>query len=230
MSILRPERSGLSQQTILAELRKAILSGDVAPGAPVPVDEVAEVFGVSRIPIRECLKTLIGEGLVDHEPRAGYAVATLTVQESRELYIVRGVLEMAALTAAVGSAGPEDDEQAARALDALDLAMSDRDYRAYQRDSRRFHSALVAPCGMPRLLHMIDLVWNMTEPMQPMAHIGRGERDRLHREHRAMLDAYVGRERERLLAIARQHLDQLEQAVSVLSTSDLADPASGRAT
>jgi hypothetical protein len=45
-----------------------------------------------------------------------------------------------------------------------------------------------------------------------------------------MLDAYVGRERERLLPIARQHLDQLEKAVSVLSRSDLVDPASSRAT
>ena len=39
------------------------------------LDEVAAVFGVSRIPVREALKTLIGEGLVEHRPNAGYAVA-----------------------------------------------------------------------------------------------------------------------------------------------------------
>jgi DNA-binding GntR family transcriptional regulator len=224
MAILRAERAGLSQQAILTELRRAILSGDVAPGTPVPVDEVADLFGVSRIPIRESLKTLIGEGLLDHQPRAGYTVAKLTPQEFRELYVVRGVLEIAALTAAVGSAGPDDDRAATDALAALDQAIRDQDYRGYQRESRRFHMTLAAPCRMPRLLHMIELVWNITEPIQPMAHIGEHERDHLHGEHRAMLDAFVARDRERLLSISRQHLDQLEDTVSDLSATGLFEP------
>jgi DNA-binding GntR family transcriptional regulator len=224
MAILRAERRGLSQQAILTELRRAILSGDVAPGAAVPVDEVAELFGVSRIPIRECLKTLIGEGLVDHRPRAGYMVATLNAQESRELYIVRGVLEIAALTAAVGSAGPDDDRQAQAALDALDLAIGNQDYRAYQRESRRFHMALATPCRMPRLLHMIELVWNITEPMQLMAYIDQHERDDLHGEHRAMLEAFVNRDRDRMLTVTRQHLDQLENIAPSLPVADQPRP------
>src|SRR6476619_7796158 len=134
-------RPGRPQQAILDELRRAILSGEVPPGSPIPVDEAADLFGVSRIPIRESLKTLIGEGLVDHQPRAGYTVARLTPQEFRELYVVRGVLEIAALSAAVDSAGPEDDRAAVEALDLLDRAMRDQDYRAYQRESRRFHEA-----------------------------------------------------------------------------------------
>ncbi len=223
MAILRAERAGLSQPAILAELRRAILSGDVAPGTPVPMDEVADLFGVSRIPIRESLKTLIGEGLVDHQPRAGYTVARLTPQEFRELYVVRGVLEIAALSAAVASAGPDDDRLAAEALDALDRAMRDRDYRAYQRESRRFHMTLAAPCRMPRLMHMIELVWNITEPLQPMAHIRQRDRNELHGEHRQMLDAFVARDRNRLLRITRAHLDELESTVSDLSATGLFD-------
>src|SRR6476659_10100025 len=203
MSILRAERAGLSQQAILTELRRAILSGDVAAGTPVAMDEVAELFGVSRIPIRESLKTLIGEGLVDHQPRAGYTVARLTPQEFRELYVVRGVLEIAALSAAVESAGPDDDRAAVEALDLLDRAMREQDYRAYQRESRHFHEALAASCRMPRLIHMIELVWNITEPIQPMAHIPQRDRDDLHGEHREMLEAFLARDRSRLLAITR---------------------------
>src|SRR6478672_12736499 len=92
------ELTGSGQQVILDELRRVILDGDAPPGTVIPVDEVAELFGVSRIPVRESLKTLIGEGLVDHLPRAGYTVARLTLAELSELYIVRGVLERAALT------------------------------------------------------------------------------------------------------------------------------------
>lgn len=218
LAILRSDHPGLSQQAILDEIRRAILSGDVPPGSPIPVDETAEVFGVSRIPIRETLKTLIGEGLVEHQPRAGYTVASLTVEEFREIYVVRGVLEMAALTAAAGNAKPEDDSRAALALQALDHAMAENDYQAYQRESRQFHFALVSPSRMPRLLHMIELVWNLTEPIQPMKHITDEHRKELHMQHGDMLEAFIARDSARLLAVSRSHLDNLEAVVAELPT------------
>jgi DNA-binding GntR family transcriptional regulator len=141
-----------SQAAILAELRRVILEGGVPPGTPIPVDQVAETFGVSRIPVRESLRTLIGEGLVDHRPHAGYLVAQLTVEEFQGLYTVRGVLEKAALSCAVGQATRLDDEAAIDALTALDKAMRDNDYRGYHVQSRRFHLALVTPSRMRPLL------------------------------------------------------------------------------
>ncbi len=218
LAILKSDRPGLSQQAILDEIRRAILSGGVPPGSPIPVDETAEVFGVSRIPIRETLKTLIGEGLVEHRPRAGYTVASLTVEEFREIYVVRGVLEMAALKAAVGNAETEDDRRATRALHALDQALAAEDHPAYQRESREFHLALVSPSRMPRLLHMIELVWNLTEPIQPMKHISDDHRDQLHAQHSDMLQAFADRDAAALLAAARRHLDDLEAVVADLPT------------
>lgn len=218
ISILASDHPGLSQQAILDELRRAILSGEVPPGSPIPVDETADLFGVSRIPIREALKTLIGEGLIDHQPRAGYSVTLLTVEEFRELYVVRGVLEMAGLAAAVGLAGPDDDRRAADALAALDQALLDEDYRAYQRDSRRFHLALTTPCRMPRLMHMIESVWNITEPIQPMAHISDDDRNELHAQHSEMLAAFIRRDSEALLKASQDHLQDLDASVAELPT------------
>src|SRR6476469_8242790 len=198
-------RPGRPQQAILDELRRAILSGQVPPGSPIPVDEAADLFGVSRIPIRESLKTLIGEGLVDHQPRAGYTVARLTLAELSELYIVRGVLERAALTAAVAQADVQDDRLASAALAALDAAIHADDYPAYQRESRSFLVALRPPSRMHRLLHMIESVWNITEPFQPMAHITDLARDELHAEHREMLRAFLARDAAALQAAAENH-------------------------
>src|ERR1700755_3054171 len=106
------ERVTTSQAAILAELRRCLLDGEVPPGTPIPLDEVAAVFGVSRIPVREALKTLIGEGLVERRPTHAFRVATLTTAELAELYLVREVLETAALRAAVARAGPADDAEA----------------------------------------------------------------------------------------------------------------------
>ena len=209
-------RPGRPQQAILDELRRAILSGEVPPGTPIPVDEAADLFGVSRIPIRESLKTLIGEGLVDHQPRAGYTVARLTLAELSELYIVRGVLERAALAAAVAQADVQDDQRATAALDALDAAIRADDYLAYQRESRSFHVALMTPSRMHRLLHMVESVWNITEPFQPMAHITDLARGELHAEHREMLRAFLARDAAALQAAAGNHQHHLEESIAAL--------------
>ncbi|GAB3904102.1 GntR family transcriptional regulator [Kibdelosporangium lantanae] len=213
---LRGGGPGSPQAVILDELRRCLLEGGVPPGAPIPLDEVAGVFGVSRIPVRESLKTLIGEGLVEHRPHSGYTVAKLTSAELHELYVVRGVLESAALAAAVGAAGPQDDASAQAAYEALECAVAAKDVPGYHRESRNFHLALVSPCGMRRLLGMFESAWNMTEPLQPMAHIPVRTRVSLHRDHDEMLAAFVARDAPALLEAAHAHHERLRSSLSSL--------------
>jgi DNA-binding GntR family transcriptional regulator len=208
--------AGSTQSVILDELRGIILHGEVPPGSAIPVDAVATAFGVSRIPVREALMTLIGEGLVDHRPNAGYRVAMMTASEFTEIYLVREALETAALRAAVGLATPDDDEQAWAAHGALDAAITAYDGRLYHRESRRFHLALIRPCRMRRLLHMLDAAWNMTEPLQPMSHLGGAERAVLHADHAGMLAAFCARDAEALTAVFAEHHHRLQAAIGAL--------------
>lgn len=202
-----------SQQEVLDELRGVILSGDAQPGTAIPLDEVARFFDVSLIPIREALKTLIGEGLVDHEPRGGYEVAQLTRDELREFYVIREALEAAALRASVLAATVDDDAYATSIHERLGEALVAEDLRTYHRDSRRFHLALVGPSGMHRLLHMFELAWNVTEPSQPMSEVSAGGRDRMHADHAAMLAAFVDRDADELVRCSASHYKRLERAV-----------------
>ncbi|GAA3299131.1 GntR family transcriptional regulator [Dactylosporangium vinaceum] len=209
-------RGGRSQAAILDDLRACILDGDVPPGSPIPVDAVAAAFGVSRIPVREALMTLIGEGLVDHRPNLGYRVAKLTAEEFGEIYLVREALETAAMRVAVGRARDEDHERAAAAHAALEAAVRAGDGRAYHRESRRFHLALIRPCRMRRLLHMLGTAWNMTEPLQPMTHIGPADRELLHRDHAAMLAAFTARDIDALIAACAAHHGRLQSYIALL--------------
>jgi DNA-binding GntR family transcriptional regulator len=218
LSRLRPVGADCTQEAIVGELRRVILSGDVPPGAAIPVADVAQHFGVSHIPVREALKTLFAEQLVDHRRNFGYAVARLTWSELKELYIARGVLEGAALSSAVGLATVDDDLAAHQALAALDEAMRLDDYRAYHRESRRFHFALLEPCRMFRLLHMLRAVWNLTEAYQPMAHVSGSDRNRLHAEHRQMLAAFVARDAVALATLAAGHQHDLEESIDQLAS------------
>ena len=207
---------GSPQSVILDEVRRAILDGAVPPGSSIPVDQVATAFGVSRIPVREALMTLIGEGLVDHRPNGGYRVAMMTAQEFGEFYLVREALETAALRAAVALACADDDERARAAHRALDDAVVARDARAHHRESRRFHLALISPCRMSRLLHMLDAAWNMTEPLQPMSHLGHHDRESLHRDHAEMLAAFVERDPDALIAVFTAHHHRLQDFIGAL--------------
>lgn len=204
------------QQLIPDELRRVILSGGAPPGTGIPLAEVAELFGVSPIPVREALKTLVGEGLVAHRPNAGYEVARLSRAELAELYVVRGVLEAAALRAAVPVATPADLTEAEAALTALRSCIAAGDARGYHRESRAFHLALLRPCGMRRLLHMIESVWNLTEPAQPMRYVDTDHRWELDSDHEQMLEAYAAGDAERVVAIAGRHQGRLEDVVQHL--------------
>jgi DNA-binding GntR family transcriptional regulator len=218
---LATDRPGTVHEVILDELRSIILAGHAPPGAPINVDDVAQRFTVSRIPVREALKTLIGEGLVDHEPRAGYMVAQLTRTELAELYVVREALEAAALSAAVRTATPGDDAQVVAAYAALSQAIDEYDARGHHRESRRFHLALTGPCRMKRLLGMFESAWNITEPLQPMSHVSREMTLSLHDDHRLMVDAFHARDADALLAASSLHYRRLQEVVAALPISGL---------
>lgn len=223
-------RAGVpSSEQIVAELRQVILAGGAVPGTAIPVDEVADLFTVSRIPVREALKTLVGEGLLEHRPRAGYTVTSLTRAELEEFYVVRRVLENAALAAAVGRAGAEHDDEVRAALAELDGMAEDGP--GYQQGSRRFHTALVSSSRMFRLLAMLESAWNLTEPFQLMRHTPPQTRRSLQDDHREMADAFTARDADRLLAAAERHSLTLEGIVAGLPPTDgLADgPARGSA-
>ena len=211
--LARSRRTG-APEAVLGELRRVILAGDAPPGLAIPAEEVAALFEVSVIPVREALKTLVGEGLVEHRPRGGYTVARLTGPELDELYLVRGVLEQAALAAAVSRAGGEDHARARDAHDALAAAIEDGDGRAYHRESRRFHLALVAPAGMRRVQAMLESAWNLTEPHRPMALVPPPVRRTLHAEHGLMLQAFVAGDAGVLGELAARHHEHLRATIS----------------
>lgn len=216
LECLIAERAGTSQDGVLGELRRAILDGGVPPGTPIPLAEVAEIFGVSQIPVREALKTLVAEGLISHRRNGGYTVALLTAQELREMYIVRETLESASLTAAVHNATDTDRATAVIANQRLEQAIRDGDAAAYHRGSRQFHAALTGPSRMHRLLHMLEAAWNVTEPVQSMVHVSPADRAVLHADHRAMLEAFLAGDVDALLAVSEQHAARLNAVIATL--------------
>lgn len=209
------------------DLRRAILTGEQPPGTPIPIDEVAAFFGVSPIPVREALRTLLAEELVEHRPHIGYSVAKLTFHEFRELYDVRQALESAALRAATATARPGDDERLLAVREELTQAVERGDEREYDVAARHFHLALIQPSGMHRLIRMYESAWNITQSARPMSRVPEQERAELDAEHGRMVDAFLARDADALVAESDRHYAHLGAAIAQFADDPecFADPA-----
>ncbi len=226
---LTPLHGRPTQRAVLAELRRVILAGDAPPGCAIPLDDVAAALGMSVIPVRESLKILIGEGLVEQHMRGAYTVARLSRSELLELYTARGVLENTVLAVAVAAADHADHTHARAAHDLLDRAVRAGDLRAYHRESRGFHFALLTPARMRRFVGMVESAWNLTESYRPMALLSEDDRERLHADHGEMLSAFVARDAPSLLSCAATHHQRLLDAVAAIPPGDaFADEPTGQ--
>ena len=107
------------EESVTSALRNGILEGELPPGQRLLQEQLAERFGVSRIPLRDALRRLEVEGLVRIDPRRGAYVAELTVADVREIYELREVLEERCMRYAVRAL----DDAAAASIIAMSVAM-----------------------------------------------------------------------------------------------------------
>lgn len=130
----------------VARLSREILSGGSDPGERLIEEQLTRRFGISRAPLREALRLLAQQGLVEHVPRRGVRVATLSDRDVHELYEVRDVLEGHAVRSAFAT-GPPDLTAVRQALDAMRAG----DRLDVADAHRRFHGAVVALAGNRQL-------------------------------------------------------------------------------
>lgn len=154
-AIADPTRAQLRSAPLrIAEaLRGAILSGSIEGGVPLRQEELASAFEVSRIPVREALRMLEAEGLIEFHPNRGAVVAAVTAEEVENVYTIRAALECAAL----GLSGPRlTHEDLSIAATVLDEINEQKEVSRLGELNRRFHLSLYSRCNRRRLLSEID--------------------------------------------------------------------------
>ncbi|HEV2010506.1 MAG TPA: GntR family transcriptional regulator [Candidatus Limnocylindria bacterium] len=137
-----------AQDLVLSSLREAILAAALPPGTRLRQEKLAELFGTSRIPVREALRALEYEGLVTSMPRRGFSVTELDADDIEEVYDLRILLESHAVRLAVPLI-TDEDLQVLEGLYAEMVAASSGDEQLAARE--RFYSRLYSITGRPRL-------------------------------------------------------------------------------
>jgi DNA-binding GntR family transcriptional regulator len=145
------ERASMTEQ-VLRELREAIIEGRIPQGEPLREVSLAGTLGTGRSAVREAIRQLVQEGLVDYEPHRGAMVRVMSVEDRLDVYVAREAIESGAARRIV--AGPPSDLGDLRdALDHLGATARDHDgvTDAVIDADIGFHQELVRLAGSPRL-------------------------------------------------------------------------------
>ncbi|MGW3204014.1 GntR family transcriptional regulator [Streptomyces sp. NPDC001135] len=196
MALKRTSLPRTAEAAALAELRDAIVRGDLEPGAPIRQSAAAEQLGLSVIPVREALKTLASEGIVTYAPQRGYTVTELSPDSVDGIFQVRELLEAEAEQCAAARLRHEDIAAMRSALEEQRAAVDAADALGVIRANRRFHFALLDRCDNEWLLRFITQLWEALEPHRALSYrraAAAGDRARAQAildEHEGIVDAF----------------------------------------
>jgi DNA-binding GntR family transcriptional regulator len=213
---------------IAALLRRAVRERVLLPGQTLNQDELAKRFGVSRIPLREALRTLVGEGLIVMRPGIGAVVTELRVDELNELYDLRLQLEPSLAASLVGHAAGKDIDELEGILARMAALPAD-EKDEWANLHYLFHRRMYELSGRRHSLRLVLQVLNLVEPYSRVHTELVGASAHLEDEHRAILDALKRSDAEALSELVREGIEkaraQLLEAMGGES-SGVVDPLS----
>ncbi|WP_144299617.1 GntR family transcriptional regulator [Elioraea rosea] len=223
MSIVRPSDAdalpfgSTVYQRVHERLRADILAGRIAPGARLKIQDLANQYGLSHMPVREALQQLQGEGLVVLAPNRGATVRRMNAQFVRNIFAIREALEGYLTRQAAGlldAAGIG----ALRRIQAEMRRAPGRDPALIARLNRAFHRTVEVATGNDEAIRLLDLHSDLIAALRARFGYRRGRLQVVLREHDALIDALERGDAEAAGALHDQHIrgarDDMLQAMA----------------
>ncbi|MCZ0989763.1 GntR family transcriptional regulator [Streptomyces diastatochromogenes] len=154
----KTEPLGAVRERVLATLRQDIIAGRLGPGERLVERELADRFGVSRVPVREAIRALVAEGFVLFESARRTVVRRLTPTDVKELFELREALEVYAAGLAAARATPEALAELRELLTEATTATKEGDGEAITDINTRFHDRILAMAGNTLLISVMEPV------------------------------------------------------------------------
>jgi DNA-binding GntR family transcriptional regulator len=199
---------------VSAELRRWISSGELKPG-PLKIAELARRFGVSSVPIREALRRLEAEGFVSFDRNRSVRVNALSIDDLREIFLIRSVLEPLLLSHAVPllAVSPGILQRLEAQIALMDETISDP--AAWRDANAVFHWDMYDVAPLPRLRRMTRALWTAVEPFLRL-YVTSPEVLKVSQvEHRQLLDHVRHADADAANVVLREHLAQTLRTVEV---------------
>jgi DNA-binding GntR family transcriptional regulator len=211
----------------LAELREAIISGELEPGHPVRLQEQVERLDMSSVPIREALRFLERSGLIDRTPHRGAHVAEMSAQDLEETYLIRMELESMAVRLAAEQMTDDDRKELLELLDRFAAASHSGDDARTLALHADLHYALYRLSGSKWLLRLLPMLWDNSERYRRLVLVPHVSMEDRLAEHRLILEACAAGDPDAAEKALRDHLRRtFETAVERLRSQELQAAAS----
>lgn len=221
-SVIETSQDKAVDLPLLSRLRQMIVTGAVLPGDLLAETALAQEFSVSRTPIREALKQLEREGLVEVRSRVGTFVRKPTQREINEMFALKESFEGLA-AGLMARRGPVPElEHLKDNVEQSQLAVKRGDTEAYSRLVHDFHSTLVAGADNRKLSEHYDLLMNQLAYQrivsQTLSQPGRLQNSAS--EHQAIIDAICSKDPLAAELVMRRHVAASSQLATIAAFKD----------
>jgi DNA-binding GntR family transcriptional regulator len=208
--------STLKSHAIYAALRERILSNEIGPGTRLVMREVANQYEASDIPVREALRMLERDGLVETEPYRGARVTSITAKEVEETYFIRSHLESIATGLAAERITDSELAQLDRLMVEMRSAVDGEDGPRFSDLNVEFHETIVASCGNDMLRDLTMDVWRRHSGFQRVFRMVPGRIAVSQEEHEGIMAALRDHDAETASRLALLHKLSVRDSVSTL--------------
>lgn len=221
-------RSMPLRDQIYAVVRRAIVAGSLPPGTVINEIEIAEKLGLSRTPVREAVKKVSDEGLVDVHAQSGTFVAEINRSQVEEAYIVRIALECESVARAAPRMNETHKQNLEDIIDRHSAALArGRFDEAIARDDD-FHRYIAQISGLIMLWKVVDTCKAQMDRCRILTVPRPGHGTTTIEQHRAILAALVTKKARTAIAALRQHLDtSLDNSLTWFAERDTPEPQVG---
>ena len=192
-------------------LKKAIITGEIPAGERIVETEYADRLHISRTPLREALRKLERDGLVEYVMRRGVVVHAFTTEDVDQIYTIRNSLEMLTLPYIIENATAEDIASLREKLAAMDALISKDDVEGLSPLARDFHTCLTAISGKNRILRVIEGQDEYIRRFSAMAIQQENRRSSAHEEHHKLVDLVEKKDLPALEELMRHHIERSKE-------------------
>ncbi|MFO1323324.1 MAG: GntR family transcriptional regulator [Burkholderiales bacterium] len=215
---VEPIARGSLHDEVTARVRDMIVDGRLEPGAPIAELELARQLGVSRTPLREALKVLASEGLVELLPRRGAAVKVFTPKDAQDMLSLIALLEEHAGRLACNAGGAEIDA-IVDLHERMRIHYERRERPEYFRLNQEIHNAIVRAAGNPTLAMLHGILRTRLRRIRYIGNQAPENWSAAMAEHEGICEALRARDGPRLGRLLREHLDNTWPRVSAVVSS-----------
>ena len=208
----QPKRPLTIAQSVAAEIRERILRREIKGGEPLRQEAIAKSFGTSIIPVREALRQLEAEGLVELKSHRGAIATELTLDKALEWIHLRRLIETDLLGLAIDNISAADLTRAEEILEKFDEAMENRrEIEHWSEFNWRFHSALYAPADRPETMKVLSSLHQQCDRYVRLQLLSGDHIARAEAEHRELIDLCRKRNKRAAKALMLRHIVGVEE-------------------